>query len=124
METKEKVSGSRRGFMKAGAVAGGSLVFGFSLFGCSRDGKDGHNDRKEKPSETAVGQAATAASEPAGLAHDAFIRIDRDGLVTLIVHKVEMGQGTFTSMPMLLAEELGADLSKVKLEQAPADNGL
>jgi isoquinoline 1-oxidoreductase beta subunit len=124
METKKKVSGSRRGFMKAGAVAGGSLVFGFSLFGCSRDGKDGHNDRKEKPSETAVGQAATAASEPAGLAHDAFIRIDRDGLVTLIVHKVEMGQGTFTSMPMLLAEELGADLSKVKLEQAPADNSL
>jgi len=124
METKEKVSGSRRGFMKAGAAAGGSLLFGFSLFGCSRDGKDGHNDRKEKPSETAVGQAATAASEPAGLAHDAFIRIDRDGLVTLIVHKVEMGQGTFTSMPMLLAEELGADLSKVKLEQAPADNSL
>lgn len=124
METKDKVSASRRGFMKAGAVAGGGLVFGFSLFGCSRDGKDGQNDRKEKPSETAVGQAATAASEPAGLAHDAFIRIDREGIVTLIIHKVEMGQGTFTSMPMLLAEELGADLSKVKLEQAPADNSL
>jgi len=124
METKDKVSNSRRGFMKAGAVAGGGLVFGFSLFGCSRDGKDAQNDRKEKPSETAVGQAATAASEPAGLAHDAFIRIDREGIVTLIIHKVEMGQGTFTSMPMLLAEELGADLSKVKLEQAPADNSL
>jgi isoquinoline 1-oxidoreductase beta subunit len=124
METKDKVSNSRRGFMKAGAVAGGGLVFGFSLFGCSREGKDAHNDRKEKPSETAVGQAATAASEPAGLAHDAFIRIDREGIVTLIIHKVEMGQGTFTSMPMLLAEELGADLGKVKLEQAPADNSL
>jgi len=124
METKEKVSNARRGFMKAGAVAGGGLLFGFSLFGCSKDGKEGQNDRKEKPSETAVGQAATAASEPAGLAHDAFIRIDREGIVTLIIHKVEMGQGTFTSMPMLLAEELGADLSKVKLEQAPADNSL
>jgi isoquinoline 1-oxidoreductase beta subunit len=126
METKDKVSASRRGFMKAGAMAGGGLVFGFSLFGCSRggDGKEGQNDRKEKPSESAVGQAATAASEPAGLAHDAFIRIDREGIVTLIVHKVEMGQGTFTSIPMLLAEELGADLSKVKLEQAPADNSL
>ncbi|MFC5551558.1 xanthine dehydrogenase family protein molybdopterin-binding subunit [Massilia aerilata] len=124
METKDKVSNARRGFMKAGAVAGGGLLFGFSLFGCSRDGKEGRNDRKEKPSETAVGQAATAASEPAGLAHDAFIRIDREGIVTLIIHKVEMGQGTFTSMPMLLAEELGADLSKVKLEQAPADNSL
>jgi len=124
METKEKVSNARRGFMKAGAVAGGGLLFGFSLFGCSKDGKEGQNDRKEKPSETAVGQAATAASEPAGLAHDAFIRIDREGIVTLIIHKVEMGQGTFTSMPMLLAEELGADLGKVKLEQAPADNSL
>jgi isoquinoline 1-oxidoreductase beta subunit len=123
-KVKGKVSDSRRGFMKAGAVAGGGLLFGFSLFGCSKDGKEGQNDRKEKPSETAVGQAATAASEPAGLAHDAFIRIDRDGIVTLIIHKVEMGQGTFTSMPMLLAEELGADLSKVKLEQAPADNSL
>ena len=63
-------------------------------------------------------------NEKPGLAHDAFIRIDRDGLVTLIIHKVEMGQGTFTSLPMLLAEELGADLSKVKLEQAPANNSL
>jgi isoquinoline 1-oxidoreductase beta subunit len=125
METKNKVSASRRTFVKAGAVAGGGLLFGFSLFGCSRDGKEGQNDRKELPSEKAVGQAATAASNEApGLAHDAFIRIDREGIVTLIIHKVEMGQGTFTSMPMLLAEELGADLSKVKLEQAPADNSL
>jgi isoquinoline 1-oxidoreductase beta subunit len=127
METKDKVSDSRRGFMKVSAAAGGGLLFGFSLFGCSRggNGKDGQNDRKEPPSEKAVGQAATAATNEApGLAHDAFIRIDREGLVTLIIHKVEMGQGTFTSMPMLLAEELGADLSKVKLEQAPADNSL
>jgi isoquinoline 1-oxidoreductase beta subunit len=124
MDTKVKVSNSRRGFIKAGAAAGGSLLFGFSLFGCGRGG-DSQNDRQEKPPETAVGQAATAMSDqPPGLAHDAFIRIDRDGIVTLIVHKVEMGQGTFTSMPMLLAEELGADLSKVKLEQAPADNTL
>jgi isoquinoline 1-oxidoreductase beta subunit len=127
MDTKDKVSASRRTFVKAGAAAGGGLLFGFSLFGCQRvgDGKEGQNDRKEPPSEKAVGQAATAASNEApGLAHDAFIRIDREGIVTLIIHKVEMGQGTFTSMPMLLAEELGADLSKVKLEQAPADNSL
>jgi isoquinoline 1-oxidoreductase beta subunit len=121
----DKISTSRRSLIKAGAVAGGGLLFGFSLFGCDRGGgKDAKNDRKEAPPEKAVGQATTAASEPAGLAHDAFIRIDREGIVTLIIHKVEMGQGTFTSMPMLLAEELGADLSKVKLEQAPADNSL
>jgi isoquinoline 1-oxidoreductase beta subunit len=120
-----KISTSRRNVIKAGAVAGGGLLFGFSLFGCDRGtGQNAQNDRKEPPPEKAVGEAATAASEPAGLAHDAFIRIDREGIVTLIIHKVEMGQGTFTSMPMLLAEELGADLSKVKLEQAPADNSL
>jgi isoquinoline 1-oxidoreductase beta subunit len=115
-----QVSPARRRFMQLGATAGGGLLFGFSLFGCQKE-----NDRQEAPPEKAVGQASTAHSDtPAGLARDAFIRIDRSGIVTLIIHKVEMGQGTFTSMPMLLAEELGADLSKVKLEQAPANNEL
>ena len=125
--TKEPVSNKRRQLLKAGAAGGGSLLFGFSLFGCHKQGpaEAPSGDRKEPPSEKAVGQASTAmTNEAPGLAHDAFIRIDRDGIVTLIVHKVEMGQGTFTSLPMLLAEELGADLSKVKLEQAPADNSL
>jgi isoquinoline 1-oxidoreductase beta subunit len=118
----QPASTARRTLLKAGAVAGGGLVFGFSLFGCE---KKPVSDRKEAPPEKAVGAAATAASAtPPGLAHDAFIRIDREGIVTLVIHKVEMGQGTFTSMPMLLAEELGADLNKVKLEQAPANNAL
>jgi isoquinoline 1-oxidoreductase beta subunit len=120
-QTITPVSPTRRRFMRMGAATGGGLLFGFSLFGCQN--KDG--SRKEQPSEQAVGHAATAASNEApGLARDAFIRIGRDGIVTFIVHKVEMGQGTFTALPMLLAEELGADLGKVKLEQAPADNKL
>ncbi|MFC4930427.1 xanthine dehydrogenase family protein molybdopterin-binding subunit [Massilia sp. GCM10023247] len=120
MSKPKDVSPARRRFMQLGATAGGGLLFGFSLFGCSKDGA-----RKEAPPEQAVGQASTHHSDtPAGLARDAFIRIDRTGIVTLVIHKVEMGQGTFTSMPMLLAEELGADLSKVKLEQAPANNEL
>ena len=120
-DDRAPASPARRRVMKAGA-AGGVLLFGFSLSGCQ---KKPETDRKDPPPETAVGQAATAASKQApGLAHDAFIRIDRAGIVTLVVHKVEMGQGTFTAMPMLLAEELGADLTKVKLEQAPADNTL
>lgn len=123
--TKEPASNKRRQLLKAGAVGGGGLLFGFALFGCSKQGGTPSGDRKEPPSEKAVGQASTAmTNEQPGLAHDAFIRIDRDGLVTLIIHKVEMGQGTFTSLPQLLAEELGADLSKVKLEQAPANNSL
>ena len=120
MSKTTELSPSRRRFMQIGATSGGALLFGFSLFGCNKEG-----DRKEAPSEQVVGQASTRHSDtPAGLARDAFIRIDRMGIVTLVIHKVEMGQGTFTSMPMLLAEELGADLSKVRLEQAPANNEL
>jgi isoquinoline 1-oxidoreductase beta subunit len=112
-------SASRRNFLRVGAAAGGGLLIGFSLSGCKPE------QRNETPPEAAVGNAATkAAAEAPGLAHGAFIRIDRAGLVTLIMHKVEMGQGTFTSMPMLLAEELEVDLSRVRLEQAPADNSL
>src|SRR2546426_11971325 len=65
----------------------------------------------------AAGPQAARAFKPNG-----FIRIDRDGRVTLIMHKVEMGQGTYTSMPMLLAEELEVDLSQVQLEHAPPDD--
>jgi isoquinoline 1-oxidoreductase beta subunit len=106
--------------MQLSAAGGGGLLLGFSLFGCHKE-----ESRDKPPAERAVGQATTASTNVApGIARDAFIRIGRDGLVTFIVAKVEMGQGTFTAMPMLLAEELGADLSKVTLEQAPANNAL
>ncbi|MBK4735462.1 xanthine dehydrogenase family protein molybdopterin-binding subunit [Noviherbaspirillum pedocola] len=113
-------SPARRKWLGAGAALGGSLLIGVHLPTRAED-----RARNERPPETAVGHAATTMSNQApGLAHNAFIRIDRDNTVTLIIHKVEMGQGTFTSMPMLLAEELEVDLAKVKLEQAPADNNL
>ena len=53
-----------------------------------------------------------------------FIRIDRDGRVTLIMCQVEMGQGTYTSMSMLLAEELEVGLDQVTLEHAPPNDKL
>src|SRR4029077_12856899 len=85
---------SRREFLSVSAAVGGGLLLGFDL-----------------PAPPA------SAFEP-----NAFIRIDRDGRVTLIMHKVEMGQGTYTSMSMLLAEELEVDLGDVRLEHAPPDD--
>ncbi|MGX1786540.1 molybdopterin cofactor-binding domain-containing protein [Bosea sp. NPDC055332] len=59
-----------------------------------------------------------------GFAPNAFIRIDRRGLVTLVMPMAEMGQGIHTALSMLLAEELEIGLETVRLEQAPADDAL
>src|SRR6184192_1827188 len=80
---------SRREFLSVGVAVGGGLLLGFDL----------------------------PAPPPSAFEPNAFIRVDRDGRVTLIMHKVEMGQGTYTSMSMLLAEELEVDLADVRLEQ-------
>src|SRR5437016_7376107 len=95
---------SHRTFVKVGAAAGGGLLLSFTL---------------PAPLRRAM---AARTPPPASFAPNAFIRIDRDGRVTLIMHKVEMGQGTYTSMPMLLAEELEVDLAQVQLEHAPPDD--
>jgi len=52
---------------------------------------------------------------------NAFIRIGTDDIVTIIVNKSEMGQGVYTSLPMLVAEELEVDWSKIRFEAAPVD---
>ncbi|HEY6893785.1 MAG TPA: molybdopterin cofactor-binding domain-containing protein [Rhodanobacteraceae bacterium] len=95
-------STSRRTFLKASVTAGGALLLGFRL----------------KSSEGAT-DAATAAFSP-----DGFIRIDRDGTVTLIMPQVEMGQGTYTSISAILAEELDAKWDTVKVEHAPPNDAL
>jgi isoquinoline 1-oxidoreductase subunit beta len=51
----------------------------------------------------------------------AFIAIGGDGIVTIMVHRSEMGQGVRTSMPLIVADELEADWSQVRVRQAPAD---
>ncbi len=94
---------SRRQVVQAGAALSGGLVLHFSLGGCGGPLTE-HKDGLFVPS--------------------AFIRIDRDGVVTLVMHKVEMGQGTYTSMPMLIAEELEVDLYQVRLEHAPPNDEL
>jgi isoquinoline 1-oxidoreductase beta subunit len=101
--SEAKLGPSRRTFLIAGAAAGGGLLLAFKF-----------------PSLFAGVKAAAAASfEP-----NAFIRIGQDGRVTLTIPQVEMGQGTFTSCSMLLAEELEVDLSQVQVDQAPPNDKL
>src|SRR5207253_9141694 len=65
-----------------------------------------------------------AAAAADGFAPNAFIRIGSDGQVVLIMPYVEMGQGTYTSIPMLIAEELEVELAQVRVEHAPPNDKL
>ena len=65
--------------------------------------------------------AQAAGETPKVFAPNAFIKITPDGLVTLVAKNPEAGQGVKTSLPMILAEELGADFSKVRIEYGELD---
>jgi isoquinoline 1-oxidoreductase beta subunit len=94
---------SRRAFLKqAGAVAT-ALTIGFDWWGASRR----------------AAHAAPVAGMP--FAPNAFLRIGTDGSVTVIAKHVEMGQGAYTGIATVLAEELDADWTAVRVESAPAD---
>src|SRR5438132_11121052 len=60
-------------------------------------------------------------AQAATFEHNAFVRIGNDDSVTVIVNHSEMGQGVFTALPMILADELDADWAKVRFEPAPVD---
>jgi isoquinoline 1-oxidoreductase beta subunit len=74
------------------------------------------------PVGAAVNEPVQPPDDTAGkFAPNAFIRIDEAGKTTLVMPQVEMGQGIYTGVAMILAEELDADLKQVTLEHAPAD---
>ena len=89
---------SRRAFLQAGAAAGGGLLLSLRL-----------------PLANGDAEAADASFVP-----NAFIRIDRDGQIVLTMPYVEMGQGTYTSIPMLIAEELEVELIAGTARACPA----
>jgi isoquinoline 1-oxidoreductase beta subunit len=94
---------SRRKLLQAGAAVGGGLMLGVRL---------------------PFAKTEADAAEAAAFTPNAFIRIAADGQIILTMPYVEMGQGTYTSIPMLIAEELEVDLKQVRLEHAPPDEKL
>jgi isoquinoline 1-oxidoreductase subunit beta len=86
---------TRRDFLKTGALASAGLVIAFHL-------------------PEVLGQAdAAGVLEP-----NAWLRVDPNGDITVLINRSEMGQGVRTSLPMLVAEELEADWTRVRFEQA------
>src|SRR5881409_252436 len=90
---------TRREFLETATVAGAGLVIGFHIPGGAR-----------------FGPTPAAPFTP-----NAWLRINPDESVLVMVDRSEMGQGVTTSLPMLLAEELEADWSKIRIDFAPAD---
>jgi isoquinoline 1-oxidoreductase subunit beta len=95
----------RRALLQVGAAAAGGLLLGFQTVRAAADGAVHHG----------TGDV---------FAPNAFIRIDTHGRITLIMPQVEMGQGVYTSLAMILAEELDAAFDQVVLEAAPPNEKL
>jgi isoquinoline 1-oxidoreductase beta subunit len=95
-EANSLTDNTRRDFLKLGVLAGGGLVLGIGLSGCS------------KPA--AIG----AGGQPV-----AWLRIAGDNTITVLADKSEMGQGVYTALTQLLAEELGVALEAIRVEAAP-----
>src|SRR2546430_17410918 len=91
---------SRREILKGGLAVGAGLTVGFTL---PRRGR---------------------AQTQGVFAPNQWLRIDRDGVVTITNSVPEMGQGSLTTTPMIIADELDAKLDSVKIEQAPANPAL
>jgi isoquinoline 1-oxidoreductase beta subunit len=101
MSNMSNTATSRRNFLIAGAVVGGGLYLGIR-FADHKFGKSG------------TGAGAT-------LQPNAFLRVAPDDTVTVIIGKAEMGQGVYTGLAMVVAEELDVDPKRVKVEMAGAD---
>jgi isoquinoline 1-oxidoreductase beta subunit len=99
---RKRIGLSRRGFLQTSAVAGGGLAVGANLAGLSVEAL-----------------AAGTIHTP-----NAWVHIADDNTITLISARSEMGQGVYTSMPMLIAEELNVDVRTVKVLIAPPNTKL
>src|SRR6202023_721383 len=106
---REKISGdvSRRTLLTTGLAGGFLLAFHLPL-------------SELAPNETVQPPDATEGK----FAPNAFIRIDQAGHTTLVIPQAEMGQGVYTAIAMILAEELDCDFSKVVLEHSPPSDKL
>ncbi|MES9833345.1 MAG: xanthine dehydrogenase family protein molybdopterin-binding subunit [Candidatus Thiodiazotropha sp. DIVDIV] len=111
MNTKQIINLSRRRFVAGSTASLVSLTLGILP------------SVKAEQREAGPGIAGKAPETAGDFSPNAFLRIDADGMVTVISKHLEMGQGTYTGMATLVAEELDADWDKVRVEGAPADAG-
>lgn len=104
----EIINVNRRLFLKKTGAVGGAFILGASMPGL--------------PVFAATNATTSAAQKLEGSELGVFVSIDKKGAVQIFCHRMEMGQGIFTSVPQIIADELGADWSKVEAKLAPGDS--
>lgn len=95
------LANSRRQFLKGSGLAAGGLLLAFHLPGCG------------------LHSTKLGLDKPEPWAPNAWLRMTADNNITVLVNQVEMGQGVYTALPMLVAEELDADWQGIQIEVAP-----
>lgn len=105
---------TRRDFLKAGSVAGAGLLIGIHL-----TGREAVAGLATQPG--GLHPAAGAGGAADSLKPSAWLQIDTDGTVSVLVDEAELGQGSSTGLPMILADELEADWSKIRILPPPED---
>jgi isoquinoline 1-oxidoreductase beta subunit len=106
---------ARRSFLAGLNLAVGGLALGFATNERPTNEPSGKPGPKPKTSSPAEEKRAP------GLNPNVFVHVAPDGLVTIVCHRSEMGQGIRSSLPVLIADELGADMARVKITQADGD---
>ena len=97
---------SRRDFVNASVAVGGGLLLGLALPG-----------RAVRPAQGSA--AGVKSGAPRGSQLNAWLKIAGDNSITIIVDRSEMGQGVYTALPMLIAEELNVDVDAIQVAAAP-----
>lgn len=103
---------SRRSFLEGLNLAVGGLTLGLFSAEALAAEPSGRTGKKPRTSSPAI-EAGTPGLNP-----NAFVHVGPDGLVTIVCHRSEMGQGIRSSLPVLIADELGADMARVRIVQA------
>ena len=105
---------SRRDFLKLASITGGGLALAVFLDGCA--------PAPDEVIATAIDiTPTTAAQGPFDWAPNIYLKLDNQGMLTVMAFRSEMGQGIRTALAMLVADELDVDWSAVRIEQVPAD---
>jgi isoquinoline 1-oxidoreductase beta subunit len=113
MQKDKIINVSRRRFLVSSTAVGAGLTLGIYLPGCSR--------KQESPAVEQGDTSPTNVESSAELEFNAFVRVNANNIVTVIIKHLEMGQGTYTGLATIVADEMDASWDQVQVESAPAN---